>query len=57
MLYNIHIIAMATSNCMVKRQIIQLLTAISMYSVEGYYCCLQALYFYKVGLRRFSIID
>ncbi|XP_067948065.1 inverted formin-2-like isoform X2 [Watersipora subatra] len=50
---------MDTTNSMVKRQVVQLLTAMSRYSVEGYYCCLQALYFYKVtkhGRYRFSLL-
>ena len=48
--YPLHSVAMDTNNAMVKKQVVDLLSALCMYSAEGHALALDALDTYKVGL-------
>ena len=47
--------AMDTKNFTVKRQVVQLFTALSLYSLDGYDTCLNSLQHYKVC--NFTTVD
>ena len=48
-LHGLYVIALETDNLMVKMQIFELLSALCLYSKDGFYLTLDALDKYKVG--------
>jgi hypothetical protein len=47
--------ALDTTNIQVKKQVFELLSALCVYNAEGYNRAIEALEFYKVNLRLFSL--